>query len=315
MARVSIITALYNHEKYIRKAIESVLSQTYSDWELLIWDDGSQDQSLQIAQSYAQTHPKKIKIYTHDGAKNQGQEKTRNSAIKKASGEFLCLLDSDDFYHPEKLEKLLPCFHDKKVGLAYGKVDFFFEDAGRIRSSGIQHTPQGNVLKELLKDNFLCAGGTMFRYKCLEENKTMFDSSFQTCGEYPLWIEIARSWTFCYVPDVVAFWRTHPQNTGKKLSCLAKQELVWLTQNLLSNRLYESYTKELKEVLVQRHYDYACVLYDSFRFQEAKDEFKKILQKPKAKILFYALGLGSVINFSLVYLKRWLGNSKKILHG
>src|SRR4051812_3771803 len=107
MAKVSIITALYNHESYVGAAIESVLAQTFGDWELIVWDDGSSDRSLAVAQKYAEQDPIRVKIHTHPANANRGQENTRNEALKICSGEFVGLLDSDDVYHPQKLEWLL----------------------------------------------------------------------------------------------------------------------------------------------------------------------------------------------------------------
>ena len=83
MARVSIITALYNHEKYVGQAIESVLAQTYGDWEHIIWDDGSSDGSLKVAERYA-ARDARVKVFAHPGGANRGQENTRNAALEKA---------------------------------------------------------------------------------------------------------------------------------------------------------------------------------------------------------------------------------------
>jgi len=207
MPRVSILTALYNHEKFVANAIESVLAQTYTDWELILWDDGSTDKSMEVAQKYLERHPGKITLYAHANGVNLGQERTRNAALGRAGGEYVALLDSDDFYHARKLELLVPLLDDPEVGLAYGDVRHVEWSTGREFASGAKNSGEsGTVLNALFEENFLGAAATLIRRSALPNN-TPFDSRFKTCGEYPLWIEIAKNWKFAYTPHPVAYWR------------------------------------------------------------------------------------------------------------
>lgn len=98
---VSVIMPSYNAEKYIKEAIESVIAQTYKNWELFVIDDGSTDRTAEIARSYAE---KDSRIILHRNSHNMGTAKTRNTGIKLANGEWIATLDSDDMWHPEKLE-------------------------------------------------------------------------------------------------------------------------------------------------------------------------------------------------------------------
>lgn len=98
---VSVIMPSYNAEKYIKEAIESVIAQTYTNWELFVIDDGSTDRTAEIARSYAE---KDSRIILHRNSHNMGTAKTRNTGIKLANGEWIATLDSDDMWHPEKLE-------------------------------------------------------------------------------------------------------------------------------------------------------------------------------------------------------------------
>lgn len=268
MARVSIITALYNHEKYIADAIESVVAQTYNDWELLIWDDGSTDKSREIAEKYAVKDPR-VKVFTHSKNANLGQENTRNAALDRASGELICLLDSDDLYYSRKLELLVPCFNQSEVGLAYGRHDHLLSDVNRRVSSGVSQQPEGRVFLELAQDCFLGANATMFRRECIASG-LRFDSSFRTMGEYPLWLKIARDWKFAFVPELVSTWRDHGSNLGTKLAVQAKQELVVFFERLSTDSDYEEFHSELQKVLAKRYYDLAAVLYSILDLNQAR---------------------------------------------
>ncbi len=311
MARVSVIAALYNHEKYVAEAIESVLKQTFTDWELILWDDGSTDASLAITQDYANRHADRIRVFTHPGNANRGQENTRNAALEKATGEFISLLDTDDFYHPRKLELLVPQMPNEEVGLAYGKAEFVLEPGGRKIPSGIRHEPAGSVFDALVLENFICAGATLFR-RSLVERGFRFDPTFKTCGEYPLWLEIARDWKFAHVPQVVAYWRSHGENLGTKLSLAAKAELVALRERMIADPVYAGHAKALLSALTQSRYDYAAELYNALDLAGARREALRVLTDgvggpallAKSAVLFGAASLGVQPNRVLTKLKR-----------
>lgn len=102
---VSAITIFLNGEKFIEEAIASVFAQTYDNWELLLVDDGSTDGSTAIAQRYAQQYPDKVRYLEHEGHQNRGMSATRNLGIHHAKGEYIALLDADDVWLPQKLER------------------------------------------------------------------------------------------------------------------------------------------------------------------------------------------------------------------
>lgn len=102
---VSIITIFLNTEKFITEAIESAIAQTYENWELLLVDDGSTDESTKIARYYVEQYPEKIHYLEHEHHQNQGMSATRNLGISHAQGEYVTFLDSDDLWVPHKLEQ------------------------------------------------------------------------------------------------------------------------------------------------------------------------------------------------------------------
>ena len=102
---VSVIVIFYNAAQFIREAISSVFDQTYPQWELILVDDGSTDLSTQIAQETAAQFPERVRYVQHDNHANRGQSISRNRGVNCASGEFIALLDADDVYLPQKLEK------------------------------------------------------------------------------------------------------------------------------------------------------------------------------------------------------------------
>ncbi|MGG8363830.1 glycosyltransferase family 2 protein, partial [Bacillus cereus] len=109
---VSVVIPLYNTEKYIEETMQSILDQTYKNIEIVIVDDGSKDQSPSIVKNLAEKYPGQVK-YVHQ--KNQGVSVARNTGIENASGEYIAFLDSDDLWHPTKIEKQVESMHKNEM--------------------------------------------------------------------------------------------------------------------------------------------------------------------------------------------------------
>lgn len=132
---VSIIMPAYNAEKYISKSIESVINQSYSDWELLIIDDNSSDNTKNIINSYLNDH--RIKLFKNTF--NLGPAKSRNLGLDNASGDYITFLDSDDFIHKDKLSSQLNFMQSNNFKMSHG--NYFFCDNNE------------NTLKKVITDN------------------------------------------------------------------------------------------------------------------------------------------------------------------
>jgi glycosyltransferase involved in cell wall biosynthesis len=120
---VSAITIFFNEEEFLAEAVESVLAQTSADWELLLVDDGSSDASPEIARSYAQQHPGRIRTLEHPGRANRGMSASRNLGVNQARGRYVGFLDADDVWMPDKLAEqsaLLDAHQD--CGMVYGRT-------------------------------------------------------------------------------------------------------------------------------------------------------------------------------------------------
>jgi glycosyltransferase involved in cell wall biosynthesis len=131
-ALTSVVVPVYNAERYLAEAIESVLAQTWPHWELLLVDDGSSDRSPEIARSYVERHPDKMRYLEHPGRANRGESATRNVGLREGRGEFFAFLDADDVWLPEKLERQLPLLDaHPEAGWLYGNTLYWFDDPER----------------------------------------------------------------------------------------------------------------------------------------------------------------------------------------
>ena len=127
----SVIMPFFNTERYIEEAIQSVFDQTFTSWELVLIDDGSTDGSTALALDYAERFPNKVRYLQHEGHANKGGSVSRNVGIDHARGHYIALLDADDVYRPEKLERQVAILEaHPEVGALYGATEYWYSWSG-----------------------------------------------------------------------------------------------------------------------------------------------------------------------------------------
>ncbi len=200
---VSIIMNCYNGESYLREAIDSVLSQTYKNWELIFWDNQSNDASANIFKSYDDERfkyfysPKHTLLY-----------EARNHAIGHALGKFYAFLDVDDWWEPKKLEHQIPLFEDPKVGLVYGNYWFENQIKGSSRIQYSKSLPSGYILNKLIEHSVIGLLTIVVRKSIFMG----FDSRYHIIGDFDLTINVAKSWKILCVQEPIAHYRWHGKN-------------------------------------------------------------------------------------------------------
>lgn len=150
---VSGIIIFLNGEKFIEEAIASVFAQTYDNWELLLVDDGSTDNSTEIAKQYAQKYPETVRYLEHEGHQNRGMSATRNLGIRHAKGEYIAFLDADDVWLPQKLEKQVDIFCSQPTAaVVCGPTQWWYSWTGKAEDifldSMREVAPEYNTLFE-----------------------------------------------------------------------------------------------------------------------------------------------------------------------
>ncbi len=134
---VSVITIFFNSEKFIQEAVESVFAQTYYNWELILVDDGSTDESTQIVKRYASMHLGKVRYFEHDGRKNLGMSASRNLGIRNSNGRYIAFLDSDDVWFPKKLKEQVSILESTpNAGMIYGTSQYWHSWTGNPEDLG-----------------------------------------------------------------------------------------------------------------------------------------------------------------------------------
>ena len=223
---VSIITASYNYENYIKETIESVINQTVQDWEMIIVDDGSSDNSVEIVKSYCNAD-KRIKLFQHEKGMNKGLAETLKLGIEKASGEWIVFLESDDTITPDYLEEKY------KVIAQYPDVSFIFNDINMFGNNEVILEKQAYFKKQkkrlskykfptMLIDFFKKKSSNIIpTFSCVMCKKNLFeqidfDSPIKPLLDLFLWIQISKKSVFYYVNKKLTNWRMHESSYVKR---------------------------------------------------------------------------------------------------
>ncbi len=209
--RVSVIMNCFNGAKYLRAAIDSVLAQSYADWELVFWDNQSTDGSADIVRSYADPRIRYFYAPVHTLL-----YEARNCAVQKSSGELLAFLDVDDTWLPAKLELQAALFEDPEVGFACGNYWVDSERKGRRWLAHKRPLPDGHVLDELLKFYFVGLVTLMVRRSALDSLAYPFDPRYHIIGDLDMVIRLSMTWKAGSIQEPVAVYRLHGNNESTK---------------------------------------------------------------------------------------------------
>ena len=213
---VSIIIPSYNYGEYISKAIESVINQTYNNWELIIIDDGSNDNSLAIIKNFCKIDTR-IKYFFHENHKNKGLAETLKRGIKEAKGEYIAFLEADDFYKNDCIEKKINLFQkDNNLGLVYSDVEMFGSlNIIKVREKYINKIRNFWRNKSLnFISDILYFYSIIPTFSCVMIKKELLiECNFSTPRasylDFWLWSQIIPKISVEYINEKLTFWNIH----------------------------------------------------------------------------------------------------------
>ena len=231
--KVSILTTVYNREKYIAACIDSVMASTYQNWELIIVDDVSSDGSVAIAQRYEKKDPR-IKVYVNE--KNLGDYPNRNKAASYAKGKYLKYLDADDLIYPRGLEIMVHTM-EQFPKAALGISQKVVED---VKPYPFVMQPKETFKREFLMRGVLGLGptGTIIRRDVFEKLGGFTGTRY--IGDTEMWYKIALTHPVVKIEDDLIFWRQHDDQEITK-----GQESFFYLENAFKLKFNTLYKKEL----------------------------------------------------------------------
>jgi len=221
---VSILTPTYNHEKYITDCIYSAQSQTYSNWEMFVIDDGSTDKTLLIARELAENDPR-IHVYTQINVGIFRLGETYNFALSQSSGKYIAVLEGDDVWLPEKLNlQVAELEADAHIVMSYGQAyssttdlssNYGLTDFSSKSKEVLFNSPIGTATKVLLFSNFIVALTVLIRRSALAEIGGFKQSHQLPLVDVTTWIELSLCGKFSCIQQPLGKWRFYPNQITK----------------------------------------------------------------------------------------------------
>jgi len=218
---ISIVTASYNYQDYIKETIESVQSQTYTNWELVIVDDGSKDNSVEVIKSYCEKDPR-IKLYQHEGGVNRGLSKTVQLGIEKASNEWIAFLESDDTITPNYLEEKVNVIKEHpEVKFIFNDINMFgdektihnYDEWFRLQQLEIKN--RGNFadfFDLFVNRNIVPTFSAAMTTKTILKSLNYETGAGEPRLDHHLWQQVALYNKLYYIDKKLTNWRMHPNS-------------------------------------------------------------------------------------------------------
>ena len=222
---VSVVIPCFNAAKYLPEVLDSALAQSLKPFEIIVVDDGSQDNTGEVLKPYIKSS--KIKYFYQE---NQGPGTARNLGISKSLGNLVAFCDADDIWLPQKLEKQIKLFSDPEVALVYSDMEMLGgNDSGKRFSKvfGVKSFHRGKVFDKLVKQNFIPNSSVVTRRRVVEDlGGFPRDKKFFSVEDYVCWLVIAKEHKIDFIPEVLVKYRMHDANISLQSKKQAYQKLT-----------------------------------------------------------------------------------------
>lgn len=288
---ISVIMATFNRADLIGEAIDSVLHQSYRNLELIIVDDGSTDDTASLIGTKYASESRLKYIYQE----NTGQSGARNNALTVTKGQFICFIDSDNVWLPNKLQLQVRAFgNDPSVDIVYGDIITIDETGDELHRNNMKRY-SGFIAGRLLKDNFVSMNTALAKRSCFDELGGM-GGEVEVADDYDLWLRFSSKFKFLYLPEYFAKYRVMENqiSTDKTRRFKSTEAIV---RKFISQ--YPEATTNAEKRLGLSHF-YIRKAYYHIGERQYGDAFKTGVQAIKHKpdyIVAYRVTLKSILSF------------------
>lgn len=292
MPKVSIIIPAYNCAEFIGRTIDSVLSQTYKDYEIIIVNDGSTDETEQAVSGYLKKYSDTIRYFVQE---NGGSAKARNKAIAHSRGQYIAFLDSDDLWRADKLEKQMSIINENPgVNFIFSNAKLIShsgEDTGKSYiNSGVDALRKYSLFDQLLLKDYIPFSSVLLKKDTFNERGN-FDERWKGCEDYDFLLKIAKFINPCEISDELASYRLSRQSKSKNLVCRHQSTISLVKQYLNghkpADRMYE---RLMKERLSESYWGLGYAYYEKNEIQEARNAWiQSVIYWPFSALKKYLL--------------------------
>jgi glycosyltransferase involved in cell wall biosynthesis len=300
MPQVSINMPCYNDSQWLDECLHSILTQTYQDFEIIIVDDGSTDNSKQIIQKYLDDD--RIRYFYQN---NEGFSGATNRGLKESKGRYISFISPDDLWLPHKLEKQVSFLEkNKNIDMVHSDV-YHIDSEGKIIKQRRPNISKNISKKELINGLFLrsikiCHQTVMIRKDCFKE-VGFFDNKI-IASDYDMWIRLANKHNIDYIDEPLTKKRFHKnQLMAKNMEQIFKDDLLVIDKATL---LYPFLIKYKKKKIAEINYRWGVLLLLKNKKTEAKKQFSKSLKMNPFSIRNYFAYLLPTLYIKVLKLKR-----------
>jgi glycosyltransferase involved in cell wall biosynthesis len=277
---VSVILPTYNRAFSLERAIRSVLRQTFQDFELILIDDGSTDNTQDIIQSIKDPRIRYLQLEA-----NKGAGAARNIGILASSGKYIAFQDSDDEWLPKKLEIQIKMFNENPasspdLGVVYTQ---FWREGRRRRSFFQVKGSQGNIQSDLMKGNFITTQSALVKRSCIERAGA-FDPKLPCLLDWELWMRVSSYYSFAFIPEPLVRLYFSPDGISTDRHGLAKAyEMIYLKHR-------ELFHEQGKKILAHHLYTTGNLFCLSKELKRGQDYLKKARRYYPLSIKYWLAG-------------------------
>lgn len=284
---VSIIIPTYNRARLLGRAIQSILNQTYPNFEIIVVDDCSSDNTENVVRSFCD---ERMRYIRHE--KNKGAVAARNTGIKAARGEYIAFQDSDDEWLSEKLEKQVRAFKFGPSDLGVVYTSFWLIDSGRktyFPSSDVKQT-EGNLHQALLEANFIGTSTAVVRKECFE--KTGMFENLPRLQEWDLWLRISKHYCFKHIDEPLVNAYCQPDSISRNMNDFI------VARELILEKYFDEISKKPK--ILRRHYfETGTILCLNGEIEAGRSYFFKAMRINPFNAKLFLSTLASIFGLSL----------------
>ncbi|MFV1984633.1 MAG: glycosyltransferase family 2 protein [Thiohalomonadales bacterium] len=281
---ISIVMNCYNSDRYLKQAIDSIYSQTFSGWEIIFWDNASTDSSSEIAQTY----DSRLKYFRADKTSPLGEARIR--AMKEAKAKYIAFLDCDDLYLPDKIEKQIYLMEKGNYNMSYGGAIAIDQEGHEIKKLPVVYN-SGYVFEELLKRYEINMQSVMIRRATLEKDGLSFQSNLHYCPDHNLFMELASRYPVGIIKDYIVKYRISSDSLSRKTHHLVSNEIKYTLDAIFerSPELTKKYKKAVNGAYSKLHfYEAVSSIYQN-NYKKARQSLKIILVKRWEYAVLYIL--------------------------
>lgn len=252
MIPVTILMPVFNVEKYIAEAIESLLAQTFSDFEMLIINDGSTDETQSEIDRYLKKDSR-IKCISRE---NRGLISSLNEGFEKIDSKYIARMDGDDICHPQRLEMQLKFMEvNPDVGLCGTNMRLFDKVSKDVNYPFTDSDMKAN----LIFTPPFCHGAVVFRKEVIDQYQIRYDRDFVDCEDYKLWLDLSDKVKFANLPSILYYYRRHGNSVSDLSNC--QKSGVQLIRRIAASKL------GLSESSIKFHLDYCAQRYENLQME------------------------------------------------